>query len=297
MATKQPPSAENIGVVIYTHERTDDAKMNMEIIRGAWQKPGLFGHIRIVHAYNGQRGWWPKPYLEDILVRQSNPGHFEGAARLIDAGIATLQRRFPKLRYAVILAADTWCVKPEFISAAIRQMKQQQKILASAVWGLPSKTSMFENGLATDFCIVDLQWAKRYKLFPLNWQQFNQRHGELLLFLRGANVSVEKLLVTRLLQASFRSTPNNVQRRGFAARLVLRMSQREPVHSRTDRSGYWVRTFFWPTIGLLTHHDPLAKAKALRRFRLPLGPTVQKFLATKGQGTYNHNRTIRTSYN
>lgn len=286
----------DLGIVIYTHERTSDARINMEILRSLWRDSGLFGKICIIHVYNGERAWWPKKYLEDVLIRRSNPGHFQGAAEMIDAGVAALHSRYPKLRYGVILAADTWCVKPQYARSVVDRMAAQKKVMATCPWGLPRKNNMFEVGLATDFLFIDLWWAKRYRLFPLDWQKFGSRHGELLLYLRGANVSVEKLLVTRLLQSSFREQPNTVRRRTIAAHRILRLTEREPVHRGKDKEGFWKRRFVWQHIGLLTSHRPAEKAKLLRQNSTIRGSEFRKLISRKDFIHYNHDRTIRRSY-
>jgi hypothetical protein len=65
-----------IAVIISTFNRTDDARINMEIIREIWQKDPNLANIKIVHAYNGDEAWWPEKYLDSktlviSLVRPS----------------------------------------------------------------------------------------------------------------------------------------------------------------------------------------------------------------------------------
>src|SRR5439155_12352360 len=105
-----------IGVIVYTHDRVDDARINLEILRNLW--PRHFGALTIIHCYNGDRRWYPRPYLEDELIRRPNPGHFEGAADLLDAGMRRMQRH-KGIRFVVGLAADTWLLKPEYVRTAI----------------------------------------------------------------------------------------------------------------------------------------------------------------------------------
>jgi hypothetical protein len=62
----------NIGVLIYTYNRTDDAKINMDIIRNVWEKSKYFEKIKIVHAFNGEKSWYAKKYLENDLVVMKN---------------------------------------------------------------------------------------------------------------------------------------------------------------------------------------------------------------------------------
>ena len=44
----------NIGFLINTHNRVDDSRINMDLIRDLWQNSKLFGEIKIVHAFNGK---------------------------------------------------------------------------------------------------------------------------------------------------------------------------------------------------------------------------------------------------
>lgn len=78
-----------LGVVICTNKRIDDAKINMELVRNVWRGTGP---VRIVHSYNGDPAAYPDKYLEDDLVVTSNPGHFQGAGDLIDAGVAEMEK-------------------------------------------------------------------------------------------------------------------------------------------------------------------------------------------------------------
>lgn len=57
-----------IGALIYTQDRVDDARINFEIVRNVWQKTKFFKSVEIVHSYNGKSEWYPKKYLEDVLV-------------------------------------------------------------------------------------------------------------------------------------------------------------------------------------------------------------------------------------
>ena len=62
----------NVGILIYTHNRIDDAKINMEIVRNVWQKSGLFPGAKVVHTFNGKKEWYPEKYLEDDLIVLKN---------------------------------------------------------------------------------------------------------------------------------------------------------------------------------------------------------------------------------
>lgn len=290
-------SRSTIGVVIYTHERVDDARINMEILRSVWQQANLFSSIRIVHAYNGKRAWYPKKYLEDVLVRQENPGHYQGASDLIDAGIAAMQKKFLEVQYIVVLAADTWCLKPEYLNRVIDVMHKQKRYVATCPWGLPNKSREKDFGLATDFFVVDVRWARKFKMFPLQYLDFWKKHHEIISYMKpGGNVSLERLMLARFHDASFRQYNDNVHRKSLAESSILSLEERIPVHIGKTKQGYWIRRFYWPKIGLATHHQPQEKQKVLKTFPAAQGKNISQLAKAKNFEYYNQLRAIRTSY-
>ncbi len=272
----------SIGVLIYTHDRVRDAKINMEIVRSLWRRSGLFSEITIVHGYNGRKSWYPKPHLEDDLIRRPNPGHYQGAAELIDAGIARFFSKHPKVEYIVVVAADTWLVKPSYVARVIEGMRRQRKPFATCPWGLPKRNEWRDVGCAVDFFIVEAAWAKRYRFFPINYRQFANRYAEFIEYAKGANVSLEKLLRARFAQAVRRQHNINLGFRQLVEGKIYRLKDREPVHPAIDRNDFWLRTMYRPTMGLLTHHSLKEKKVILKKLQLPLrGPTVQALLRTR----------------
>lgn len=271
----------DIGVLLYTFDRVEDAYINQEIIRNVWQKSDLFGSIKIVHAYNGEKPWYPKRYLEDVLIRRKNPGHFLGAAELIDAGIQQCRKRFPSVRYVVVLASDTWLTNPRYVSQLVKRMIAEKKYWATCAWNVPKRMDFFDVGASVDFFIIDIYWAVKNKMFPIAYRQFQQQFGELLLYWRGSNVSLEKLYVARFLRAHFREHGSYNVRRRLALSRILMLKEREPVHSHIDKEGEWFRRFDWPTMGLLTHHDAKKKQTALRRIPAFAGVHAARFRGAK----------------
>ena len=246
-----------IGVLIYTYDRVDDAKINMEIVRSEWDRNPLIGKAIIVHAYNGRREWYARQYLEDRLVRtDGNPGHFRGAAELIDAGMSSFSSAYPEVEYVVVLASDTWLIRPDYLASMVETMYQKELRLASCAWGLPDRNDPFVVGLATDFFIVDHAWARNYQMFPIVDSDFKARH------------SVERLVLSRFLEAVSREREGKADTGEIELSSLLRITDREPVHSEIDRDGSWRREHYWPTMGLLTHHDPAEKRRILRQFSL-----------------------------
>ena len=123
-----------IAVLLYTYNRVDDARINMEIIRNLWNQYPLLKDITIVHSYNGDKILWPEKYLEDDLLYLENPGHFAGAEILINEGVKYISEKYPDTDYTILLAADTWLIKPEYVAKVITEMQQKKKYLERWVY-------------------------------------------------------------------------------------------------------------------------------------------------------------------
>lgn len=278
----------NIGVLIYTYNRTDDAMISMEFIRRIWQPS--FPGLKIVHSYNGLKSWYPKKYLEDELVRSRNSWHFQGAADLIDAGMAVFKRKFSEVEYVVVLAADTWLVKAAYLETVLSRLKKGKMPLATSVWGLPGQLDPAELGVATDFFVVDAKWSRKNKMFPLNYRAFFKKYADLFLY-QGRNVMLERLALARYYQAiSQQDNFGGIARKTALEKLLL-MTERHPVHSQVDKQGMWIRNMYWPKIGLLTHHNPAQKKAILKHLRFKLGPQAAKLLSAKDLSYYNQGQT------
>lgn len=279
---KQP----KIGVVIYTYDRVDDVKINMEIIRSLWSKLPIFSDATIVHAYDGQKSWYSKKYLENFLVRMKNPGHFQGASDLIDAGMKILIQK-KDIDYAVVLAADTWLLNPEYIANAIGRMREKDLYLATCPWGLPNRNDIRDVGVATDFFCLDIKWARKYKLFPLRYKEFYKKYGEYLLYKSGSNLMLEKLMLMRFMQATKRMICSDNLYKAVAKEKIYWFSDREPIHSHINKRGLWVRKMRWDKIGLETSHDPLQKKKFLKKFDFIKGRNTKRLLGSKDLSYFN----------
>ena len=291
-----------IGVLIYTYNRTDDARINMEIIRRVWTKEPLLKDVIIVHSFNGEQAWWPEKYLEDELLILENPGHFEGAELLINEGERTFVEKYPGVDYVIVLASDTWLVDPSYVKKMILAMQKEEKYLATAVWGSKKLNNIWERGSAMDFNIFDLKWAKRSGFFPIRYKEFKDRYEEIFLY-NNRTVYLENIFVIRFLQAIKRSIkiPSDNILKKIAESHIYRMTDREPVHVNSEenlffKSGGWKRSMYVPKMGLITHHDPVAKRKVLKKYDLDLGEYSKKFLSTEDLGYYNRglDRTVYT---
>jgi hypothetical protein len=280
-----------VGVLLYTYDRVDDARINMELIRRHWSSCDLLKDVVIVHAYNGREAWWPHPYLEDTLRRAENPGHFKGAELLINAGMETFMERYPFVTHVVILAADTWCLDPAYVSKVVRSMAEGSRYLATCAWGSKSQPDLFTVGMALDFAIVDAAFARATSFFPLRYQDFIDRYGEVLMYL-GTMPYLERVFALRFRQAVMRAVPIPSESliEQVAYEHLYHMKEREPVHYEARRRAFeWVarRRMSWHAIGLLTEHDPAKKRRVLKRRSPVLGPYGRAFLAHADVSAYN----------
>jgi len=286
----------NIGVLIYTYNRVDDAKINIDIIRNVWEKSKHFKDIKIVHSFNGKGEWYPKKYLENYLVATKNSWHFQGAADLIDAGIKTFQKKHKSVDYVIVLASDTWLIKPTYVESLLNKMKRDILYLATCPWGLPERNEIKDVGMAVDFFIIDLKWATKYKMFPINYADFYKKYEELFLYQKGGNVMLEKLLYARYIKAISSEENSGGVARKMAIKKLLNLKDREPVHSHIDKEGYWIRNMYWVKMGLLSHHDPASKKKILKKNNVVVGKNIKKLLQSQDLSYYN-NGTTKMQYN
>ncbi len=265
-----------IGVLIYTHDRVHDARINMELIRNLWSQSELLRDVCIVHAFNGKEAWWPSLYLEDSLVRTDNPGHYEGAELLVNEGVRTFQNKYPTIDYVIVLASDTWCVKPAYIEHLIKEMRTQHTVLATCAWGDLTQQDMFYNGMALDFFIIDLAWATKHHLFPMRYKAFADQYEEAFMY-QDMLVYPERVFALRFKQAVMHELkiPSDSLQRSILESRIHHMLEREPIHIDERNTE---RVMYWKELGILTHHDAHAKQQALREWNIPLGPEGRRFI-------------------
>jgi len=286
----------NLGFLIYTYNRVDDARINMEIIKNIWQKSKLFSSIKIVHSYNGKKEWYAKKYLEDVLIRLKNPGHYQGAAELIDIGIKKFIESYKYVDYVIVVSSDTWCVKPQYVYSVLEKIKKNDLYLATCAWGLPNRNNIADVGMAIDFFIINLAWAKKYKMFPINYGSFYKKYSDLLLYQWGGNVLLEKLILARYLKASHNQNKKDVVLKYWAFSKMFILKDREPVHSHINKDGFWIRKMYWPKMGLLTHHDPEQKKILLQKLNINQGKYIKKLISSNNLNYYNKGIKIFKSY-
>ncbi len=288
-----------IGVLLYTYNRTDDARINMEIIRDVWKENPLLKDVVIVHSYNGKEEWWPEKYLEDTLLRLDNPGHFSGAELLINSGMETFLEKYPEVDYVLILASDTWCVKPDYIASIVNGMSSQKKYLATSAWGSKKDTNMFKIGMSLDFSMMDMNFIRASRMFPLRYMEFVEKYEELLSY-QGTQTYLERVFAVRFKQAVSRveSVPSENLVEKIAQAHIYHLIEREPIHydlKRFLQKTIGVRVMYWPKLGLITHHDPVEKQKVLRPYQLLLGEYGKRFLDAASLDYFNNGLT-KTAY-
>lgn len=287
-----------VGVLMYTYDRVDDARINMEIIRRVWSNVPLLREVKIVHTFNGKQEWWPETYLEDELCRTENPGHFVGAELLMNAGIRIFEEKYPDITHVIVLASDTWCVKPEYIEGIVRPMALKRQFLATNAWGSKKDSDMFKIGMALDFFLIDMNFVRKSKFFPLRYTDFVEKHGELLMY-QGTFAYLERVFALRFKQAITRTisvpSENLIEKVSYAH--IYHMKEREPVHydrKRLFRKPVGMRHMYWPALGLITHHEPHEKQRILKRYNLELGEHGQRFLDTREFSQFNRGKTKTT---
>jgi len=276
----------NIGVIIYTHNRVDDAKINIEIIRNVWEASGLFNNVKIIHSFNGEKSWYPKKYLENDLVVLKNSWHFQGAADLIDAGIKRMSQ-YKDIDYVIVLAADTWLINSIYLNKLLTQMKEGEFRLATCGWGLLEENKIPKSGVATDFFILDFKWVKKYKLFPINYSEFYKKYKDLFLYQNGGTPMLEKLFFSKFIKAIACEEKFDGSSRREALKKILVMKERTPIHLKVDIKDNWIRKMYWPKIGLLTHHDPGPKKKILKKIGIKKGENIKKLINSTDLSYYN----------
>jgi hypothetical protein len=289
-----------LAVLVSTHDRHDDARVNMEIIRAMW--PEHLGDVVVVHAYNGPRPW--TPYLEDqTIVPGPGASHYTGAADLIDAGSVAIAENWPDVRHVVYLASDTWLYRPERLRTILDEMRARELRLATAPfevsphahglrrqWGGPHLLP--GTGFTTDFFVLDLPWAREFGMLPLDLAGFINEYGDLLAYFQEI-VLLERLAEGRYLAAVRRflqqvSWPKDALgseglRQG---RRMLRLLHERPIDpdGRTAPS----HKGHWPDLGLITIEDPVAKRTAVREVAgLQGGDVLKRFLEDEDLRWFN----------
>lgn len=276
-----------VGVAVTTYDRIDDARCCLEILRSVWQ-PAPFPELTVVHAYSGPAGRYT-PKLEDRLVRVGpSRSHYEGAAALLDAGLQALSEQ--SVRYAVAFTGDVWAYRPAWVASVIEEMATSELRLAAASWRIdPAAHGVIRasgpgllptDGLATDFLILDLPWAFKHRLLPLDYGLFIDSYADLLNYLQEMPF-LERYVAGRFLSAvrtELQHQPGSKDPWGSAgprrARQLLRLMHERRIDP--DAKTAPAHEGHWPDIGLITTHNAQLKQQVVQAQPQLTGPTLER---------------------
>ncbi len=277
------PDLGTLGHVVYTHGKTDDARILMEVSRLHLGRGGRFEGVRIVHAFNGAPRFAWAPGLEDELVVRANRGHFRGAVDLINAGLAALEAR-PGVRWALVTASDTWPLDRGFLEGLVDRMRSGARVLAASAWARHEEEPIFRAGMSLDFFLLDLDWNREARLFPLDYEGYVERFQDLHFSLGAEQILPERSLAYAWLKHWSRTHPDNDLSAAAHGRL-LRIVEREPIHAPD-----WTRRQAWPELGLHAMETVRAKRDVLAGFARgggPLGEHGRRLLEATDLSYYN----------
>ncbi len=267
-----------LGHLIYNYEHLDDLRIQEEFSKNLYAKN--FDGVHLVHAYNGKKSFGYEPYLEDVFLEIKNRGHFQGAADLINSGLNFFSKnKISGLRYVLVTASDTWCLNIKFLQKIIQKMEDEGKVLAVSSWG-KVKSPERPRGFSTDFFIVNIEWNRKKKLFPLNYESFVKKFADYF-FLEFRIPTLEMCLQYSFAKLFWDPWNNNASWQERNQRF-LRISQREPVHLETGE-----RISSWPKLGLYTSPNALEKRMALKKWKFSDGQFAKKLLSAKDFEYYN----------
>lgn len=283
-----------IGHLIYTYNRLDDARILQEISKNHLAKElnGIF----LIHAYNGKDSFRYEQYLEDKLIRIKNKGHFEGASDLINRGIAEAEK-IQAVDYLIVTASDTWLLNAEYVRKIISEMKSGNKALATCAWddrGIADYDkkfimNLFQIGFATDFFILDMNWQRENKLFPLDFKAVSKKFDDIKIFLTGNRVFLEDVLAFSYAKLFMKRHKNNHGAyKTSMINALYHMSERERIHF-INENGIWKRKMEWPELGLYTYHDEdvSKKQESLRLHEEISGTNIEKLRQAKDLSYFN----------
>lgn len=241
-----------IASIIITHNRIEEAKAQMDIIRELWQP--LFQSVDIYHEFNGEKNWYPKKYKEDFLSRHKEMGHFFGANHLLNQGFKHVLESGKKYDYIIATSADVWFFDPKKLKNIILTCRKKKIQLVTSLWaGLI---------LGTEFFILTPDLAK--KVFPLRFSQFIQRHK----LIQWAHLSKIGIFETI-----------------FTLQVIKVLKNPNKIYLIPGRKLVWPTNRFWSPNFYASHHDQnkrkkdiSPKMRGVARIKFENMPSLNKFL-------------------
>jgi hypothetical protein len=209
---------------------------------------------------------------------------------------------YPRVRYVVYLASDTWLYRPERLASILDDMRAGKRLAAAPfqvaenAHGLRRERGdrdlLPNTGLTTDFFVADLHWAREYGLLPLDLVGFVDEYGDLLAYFQEI-VLLEKLLEGRYLAAVRRylrhvawhkdGLGSEGMRQGKQMLRLMDERQIDPTgREHPPHKGHW------PDLGLITIEEPETKQAAMRAVDgLEGGLLLERFLRDDDLSWYN----------
>ncbi|MBI2019454.1 hypothetical protein HYS95_02155 [Candidatus Daviesbacteria bacterium] len=241
-----------IASLIITHNRIDEAKAQMDIIREFWQPN--FGSLDIYHEYNGQKDWYPQKYKEDSLHRNKKMSHFLGVNHMLSQGMKHVLNSGKKYDFIIATSADVWFFDPKKLKKVILSCYKKRAQLATSLW--------MGVALGTEFFIITPELAK--KAFPLKLTALIKRY-KLMDWVNLGKIGIFETLFT-LQMIRLLKNPQKIYL--IPGRRVVLPTNR-----------YWSPSFY------ASHHDRnkrkrdiLSKIKSITGDNLGNMPSLHKFL-------------------
>lgn len=242
-----------IASLIITHNRVEEAKAQMDIIRELWQP--LFNRVDIYHEFNGKKSWYPQKYREDFLYRHIKMPHFTGANYMLYKGVRSILSSGKKYDYIIVTSADAWFYDSKKLKKIILACARKRFQLVTSLWGITS--------LATEFFIITPNLAK--KVFPLRFTQIISRY--------------------KLLQWAHTKIP--ILESVFTLHVIAVLKNPNKIYLIPGRRIVWPTiNRFWSPNFYASHHDRNQRKKdilpAIRQIlgnRLDNMPSLNKFLS------------------
>lgn len=207
--------------IIITHNRVEEAKAQMDIIRELWQP--MFESIDIYHEFNGKKIWYPKKYQEDNLHRHKPMSHFFGATHLLNQGMKHVLNSGKKYDFIIVTSADVWFYDPKKLKEVILMCRRQRFQLATSLWaGIV---------LSTEFFILSPELAK--KVFPVSFTQIINKY--------------------RLLKWTY--TKISIFESIFTLKVMKVLKNPNKIYLIPGRRAIWLKNRFYSSNFYASHHD------------------------------------------
>ena len=277
-----------VAVCLTSFNRTDCARISMEIIKLNWPRKWPVVHASADPAYTR--------YIEDILVLREPKPLTRGAHDLLVASLGAAVTKL-KADYVIHLEADTWVFDQNVIVRYLEKLERSpHALVAASSWStdrVPEWARSHNTGRRLRARLAP--WLRRCGLRygirdrnSLSTQFFIAKTTPAMLdvirSLRPGDTDIlEKMLYEGVI-------------RRFGRRAVLGMSEREPVHPnfRDVCEPLSLVCHHWPSAADAPHHDPFdrlhGKKEWLQAANLHThGPHMQRLMYDADLRYYNGN--------